>query len=142
MLGFAECLLEALLFPGATTVTKGLIWDKKLKFRMLLKVPRNLNMCPDVSGLCPSSVECSLTHVNMGHLVSTRGNHVTLFFPLFNCFGISCDVSTMVGSLSISSSKIFTILEGLCFVGLLYSANLTKDDFDSSQEREPLSFLL
>ena len=33
---------------------------KKLKFRLLLKVPKNLNMCPDVSGLCPSSVECSL----------------------------------------------------------------------------------
>ena len=33
--------------------------NKKLKFRMLLKVPKNLNICPDVSGLCPSSVECS-----------------------------------------------------------------------------------
>ena len=63
-----------------------LVYNKKLKFRMLLKVPKNLNMCPDVSGLClvssaavfwdvtqrsqktaaeetrlcPSSVECSL----------------------------------------------------------------------------------
>ena len=34
--------------------------NKKLKFRMLLKVPKILNICPYVSGLCPSSVECSL----------------------------------------------------------------------------------
>ena len=40
-----------------------LVYNKKLKFRTLFKVPKNLNMCPDVSGLCPSSVECSLTNI-------------------------------------------------------------------------------
>ena len=40
---------------------RGTCLQKKIiMFRMLLKVPKNLNMCPDVSGLCPSSVECSL----------------------------------------------------------------------------------
>ena len=65
-----------------------LVYNKKLKFRTLFKVPKNLNMCPDVSGLCPSSVECSLSNDNEhstdeGHSPETSG-HMFKFFGTLN----------------------------------------------------------